>query len=152
MLFAYKQIYHQHPVVPSILMAMADGPEKEDEESESLSDLEEKFEKKHIEDGYKTGYELGKKAGQEDGYSQGLIEGAKVGSEVGLYKGHTMTWIQLLKQQESRQSNRALSKFNEVFDLVDKFPSTNNTQDKLSEVRIKYKQANRLLNECTNKH
>lgn len=141
---------------------MADRHEMEprdrgDDESdfESLMNLEERFERKQVSEGFETGYELGLKSGQEDGYSQGLIEGAKRGREVGFYKGFTMTWIDLLKQriedndneQQRKRIDRLLTKLNEVHQLVDTFPRKNETHclDKLSIIRVKFKQATSLL-------
>lgn len=120
-------------------------------DSDCLDNLEDEFRKEHSSHGYQTGFDLGKKAGEDEGYSQGLVEGEKRGSEVGFYKGYTMTMIQLLQSSEpsqSAKSTKLLNKLNEVIELADTFPKTNEQlcEERLSDIRVKYKQSTSLLN------
>lgn len=124
--------------------------ERQTSRSDSLDDLEENFLRQQESSGYETGFNLGEKAGQEDGFAQGSIEGKKIGSELGFYKGYSMTWLLLLQQesQTSQRSSKTLNKLNEVLELVESFPTTNETdcEDKLSKIRVKFKQFSSLLN------
>lgn len=126
--------------------------ERQISESDCFDDLEQSFIREQESSGYDIGLAAGKKAGQEDGYSQGFEEGSKRGSEIGFYRGYTMTWIQLIQSDSSRQktnkSNKILSKLSEVLKLVEDFPKTNETfcEEKLTDIRAKFKQSTSLLN------
>lgn len=119
-------------------------------ESDCLDDLEENFARQQASSGYETGFEKGKKAGQEDGFARGSIEGKARGSEIGFYKGYTMTWLLLLQQESPKmqRSSKTLNKLNEILNLVEAFPNTNETdcEDKISKIRVKFKQFNSLMN------
>lgn len=119
-------------------------------ESDCLNNLEEDFRREQASSGYESGLVLGRKAGLDEGFSQGMIEGAKIGSEVGFYRGYTMTWIQLLQSDSTTdtKSTKVLNKLNEILELVDAFPKTNETlcEEKLSKIRVKFKQSTSLLN------
>lgn len=127
--------------------------ERQSNEPGCLIDLEDEFIREHGSSGYDTGFEAGQRAGQEEGYSQGLEEGAKRGSEIGFYRGCTMTWIQLIESNlvqttTTSKSAKILSKLNELLQLVDSYPKTNETlcEEKLSDIRVKFKQSTSILN------
>lgn len=120
-------------------------------ESDCFDDLEESYIKEQESSGYDAGLAVGKRDGLEEGYSQGFEEGSKRGSEIGFYRGYTMTWIQLIESDSLRKTSKStkiLSKLNEVLQLVEDFPKTNETfcEEKLSDIRAKFKQSTSLLN------
>lgn len=112
-----------------------------------IDDLEESFGEEQTAAGYDEGYKLGRKAGEDEGFQQGLIEGTRLGSEIGFYRGITMTWIQLLKDDSSAKSAKILKKLNEVHELTTTFPKTNETscEEKLSNIQTKFKHSMSLL-------
>lgn len=118
--------------------------------SDCLEGMEEEFSQRLNDAGYEEGLELGKKHGEEEGYSHGLIEGAKKGSEVGFYRGFAMTWIGLLQSNsdQTNKSTKSLNRLQETLDLVDAYPKTNDDlcQEKLIDLRMKFKQSISLLN------
>lgn len=106
-----------------------------------LENLEENFANNQESEGYRTGLELGKRDGQKEGYSLGFNEGAKRGAELGYFKGYTMTYKHLISGQE--QQSKTMKKLNDILELIDEFPRTNETncEEKLSTLRAKFKQA-----------
>lgn len=119
-------------------------------DSDCLDNLEENFVKQQASSGYETGFEIGKKAGQDEGFTQGSTAGKERGSEIGFYKGFTMTWSLLLQQELplTQKSSKTLNKLNEVLELIEAFPTTNETDcdERLSKIRVKFKQLTSLLN------
>lgn len=116
-----------------------------------LDDLEDKFARDIYNEAYESAYEQGRRNGQEEGKKEGAQLGARFGSEIGYYRGYTKTWIEFMKleqkqtntsnNQEEQKSKKILNKLEEVLQLVESFPHTNETQceEKLSDIRIKFK-------------
>lgn len=113
-----------------------------------LDDFEDAFAKQVYDEAYKQAYEQGRLDGQQDGEKEGSLLGAKIGSEIGYYRGYTKTWIELMKSQskdnknqDDPKSKRILNKLEEVLQLVDSFPKTNETncEQKLTDIRVKFK-------------
>lgn len=113
-----------------------------------FDDFEDAFAKQVYNDAYKDAFEQGRLDGQQEGEKEGSLLGAKIGSEIGYYRGYTKTWIEIMKSQtketkiqEDPKSKRILNKLEEVLQLVDSFPTTNETncEEKLTDIRVKFK-------------
>lgn len=115
--------------------------------NDPLDNLEENYAGIRESEGYNAGFEVGKRDGQTEGYSLGFDEGARRGAEVGYFKGYTMTFKHLVARDDVQHQRppskaRTLKKMDDLLELIDNFPHTNetNSDEKLSILRAKFKQ------------
>lgn len=114
-----------------------------------ISNIEDEYAKQLSNEAYGSGFQLGKEAGRQEGYNLGTDRGAKVGAEVGFYGGYARTCIELLKTSDKHndpKTVRTINKLNEVLELVDSFPHSNETicEKKLADIRVKMKNLGNL--------
>lgn len=124
--------------------------------SDRLSEVEQEFFREQTEASYDEGSELGKRVGAQDGYKHGYDMATKRASEIGFYRGYSLTWLHILQSNPNLNNNyktaSVLSKLNEVLELTNDYPKTNETccEEKLLDIRLKFKQSTSMLN--TNTH
>ncbi|RWS26396.1 Yae1 N terminal domain containing protein-like protein [Leptotrombidium deliense] len=99
--------------------------------------------------GFTRGYSLGEEAGWRDGYAYGVRKGAQIAAEIGFYQGFVHAWITILEKEESTKQ-RKLTALKTLLEMTRNFPKTNiheeDTLQRLSRIRAKFKQVNALLN------
>lgn len=99
--------------------------------------------------GFTRGYSLGEEAGWRDGYAYGIRKGAQIAAEIGFYQGFIHAWITILEKDESSKQ-RKLTALKTLLEMTRSFPKKNNQEEdtvqRLTRIRVKFKQVNSLLN------
>ena len=99
-------------------------------------------------DGYNEGFKTGKMTGYDDGFRLGLENGREIGREIGFYIGFVEMWLSLSQYDQSIKK-RTEKILYQLKDMLNGFPLSSpediTMQDKLTDIRAKFKQVSSVL-------
>ncbi|CAO3624518.1 unnamed protein product [Cunninghamella blakesleeana] len=124
---------------------MANTPQRS-QDFESLCYLETVFQEHGFDDGYRDG----KNSGELEGRIFGCEKAFDLGREIGFYSGCIDTWNELAAIHPNKINERALRHIQTLKKMISEFPSTNDKEADMYNLRDKIKNKYRVITSLLN--